>query len=365
MAGIFTNASQSLLRARAAQEDRAERERQRKLEEADRATAAEQRQLQQAALLAGLREQGIVPTGEATDYALPMFDGLASGLPSSGASMPMPGATRYQPLGATGFVLDSQNSRGAQQRVAAHEQERRARAVAEAQAKARAEEDERRHKLAVTLAEIQNRHAIGQIAARGQEARETRQTPTPERPRAATAPSRGMMPSRGGLTVQQVNEEGKQRQALGNLRRALDALESGVTQQGAAPQGRMALYGTDRARLEPLVREAQIQLKEAANLGAITGPDMELLTGMIGNPTAASQFLRGGAAGVLESIKQARGIIDRKAATMQEVYGRPVSTFGTDSRAAELQAQGSGDIDLSKPSAGEEIVINGKRVRLP
>jgi hypothetical protein len=165
MAGIFGSAASSLLRAQQAQVERAERARRQQQEEEDRATAAQQREIQQAALLASFREQGIVPKDEAQDFALPMFDGLASGMPS-GASMPMPASARYKPLGGSGFVLDTENSRGAQQRVQQHEAERRQRAVAEAQAKIAAAEDERRLAREQAMERLRHGNTMQQIGAR-------------------------------------------------------------------------------------------------------------------------------------------------------------------------------------------------------
>lgn len=189
MAGIFTSAAQSLLRAQDRQAQRAEQERRRQIEadalkrqQALDAENAAEREIKMAALEAGLREQGVLPGSEAKPYELPMFDGLASGQPSSGASMTMPAETRYKPLGSTGRVLDTMNSQGAQSRVQEFTKRKQAEKDAEtkrrhdlilAKQKAEADEAARRQSL------------IDQLDLHKKKRKFDIDNPTPQRPSAS------------------------------------------------------------------------------------------------------------------------------------------------------------------------------------
>lgn len=110
-----------------------------------------------------------------------------------------------------------------------------------------------------------------------------------------------------------------QQGALLNMRKAITAL------QDAVKGGGMALRpGEYQAKIRALQANAQIQFKEAANLGALSGPDMGLVESALGSATNPMQLLRGGAGGVASSLDAAQQSLDARARTMEQVYSTPM-----------------------------------------
>lgn len=119
-----------------------------------------------------------------------------------------------------------------------------------------------------------------------------------------------------GMSPTQANQVKAQQQALLNLRRSLAALEDRVRTSGME-----IMSGPGKQELGSLLSDAQIQYKEAANLGALTGPDMGMIEKALGDPTSPLQLLRGGAQGSLRGIQATQDMLDRRAKSIKDVYG--------------------------------------------
>jgi hypothetical protein len=72
----------------------------------------------------------------------------------------------------------------------------------------------------------------------------------------------------------------KTKQARKNLDAALDNLEKKVNTTGA-----VVWPGADKDSLSRQIKNIQLQLKELNNLGVLNGPDLELMQGMLPDPT--------------------------------------------------------------------------------
>lgn len=119
------------------------------------------------------------------------------------------------------------------------------------------------------------------------------------------------------LSPAQANTVKGQQTALMNMKKAITALRDAVKKGGMA-----VMPGEHQDEIKALQTNLQIQYKEAANLGAITGPDMELINNALGSPTSLYQkVVRGGKDGVLKSLEAAEQSIRDRAKTMKSVYG--------------------------------------------
>lgn len=101
------------------------------------------------------------------------------------------------------------------------------------------------------------------------------------------------------------SEEAKKIRNIGALNTKLTNLESLVNKTGAE------LTGKEKAALDSAFRDAEVAWKEAANLGALTGPDVGMIQGALGqSPTSLSGIgryaLSGGKEGLLAKIRGAR-----------------------------------------------------------
>lgn len=128
-------------------------------------------------------------------------------------------------------------------------------------------------------------------------------------------------PQQGGLPPAQANTVKLQQSALLNMNKAVAELQKAVKKHGMTIRP-----GADRGEMEALQANAMIQFKEAANLGALSGPDMGLVEGALGKATSPMQWSRGGADGVLSALKAAQQSLDARARTMETVYGVKMPT---------------------------------------
>lgn len=101
------------------------------------------------------------------------------------------------------------------------------------------------------------------------------------------------------------SEEAKKIRNIGSLNTKLSNLEELVKKTGAE------LTGKEKAALDSAFRDAEVAWKEAANLGALTGPDVGMIQGALGqSPTSIAGIgryaLSGGKEGLLAKIKGAR-----------------------------------------------------------
>lgn len=101
------------------------------------------------------------------------------------------------------------------------------------------------------------------------------------------------------------SEQAKKIRSVGSLNKKLSGLESLVQKTGAE------LTGKEKADLDSAFRDAEVAWKEAANLGALQGPDIEMIRGALGeSPTSLRGIgrygLSGGKEGLLSKIRGAR-----------------------------------------------------------
>lgn len=71
--------------------------------------------------------------------------------------------------------------------------------------------------------------------------------------------------------------------------------------------------GEAQDQLSAAFTNLQLQYKDAAGLGALTGPDMGLIEKALGDPTSISQYFRGGSKGVLAKLSEAERALMPKA----------------------------------------------------
>lgn len=291
-----------------------------------------------------LRDQGVVPNAEANPGAMLSGSGRMRGPvqspppiepapdPKGGPSLqmmgmaPAPGAfdpqagtfapvvPRFQPLGKTGYSRDLTQTPEAK-RLAQVMAEREQALADEERHRAQGNEDYRLRKgIDAEFAKPDTDTWETRETSKGLVQVNTRTGQTRPLGLMGYHPPRENLP---GLTPAQANSVKSQQMALLNLQRALGALKAHVQKNGVA-----YLPGTqERASLAPLVSDARIMFKEAANLGAITGPDMEIINDMIGNPASIGQVMRGGKDGALKSFDQMEQSLRRRAQSLTDVYG--------------------------------------------
>jgi len=77
---------------------------------------------------------------------------------------------------------------------------------------------------------------------------------------------------------------------------------------------------TKRARIQSLAKQAQLSFKEAAALGALSGPDLDLILGIINDPTSLKGAVSGGA-GIQAQMDEARAGNKRRITSLTQQYG--------------------------------------------
>lgn len=106
--------------------------------------------------------------------------------------------------------------------------------------------------------------------------------------------------------------QGKKMTTLSDLKTSAMAYQALVNQYG------LQQTGAGRTLLENAYAELQIKWKEAANLGALTGPDLQLIQDSVkpatGFRAAQTALTGGGAAGIISGINQMLNRIDVDAA---------------------------------------------------
>lgn len=125
------------------------------------------------------------------------------------------------------------------------------------------------------------------------------------------------------------SEQAKKIRAIGALNSKLTNLEALVQKTGAE------LTGKEKADLESSFKDAEIAWKEAANLGALTGPDVGMIQGALGqSPTSLAGIgryaLSGGKKGLMSKIRGAktRAITEGQShlESLQATYPYPQAT---------------------------------------
>ncbi len=98
----------------------------------------------------------------------------------------------------------------------------------------------------------------------------------------------------------------------------LSALEEAL--KDFNPRSTDQLSTEKRARIQSLSKQAQLSAKEAAALGALSGPDMELLTGILNDPTSMRGAVSG-SSGIAAQIAEARKGNQRRVQSLGQQYG--------------------------------------------
>ena len=127
----------------------------------------------------------------------------------------------------------------------------------------------------------------------------------------ATAGAPGAAPKLGADVNRQIT-------GILSLNRDLDALKAEL--RNFNPRSLDQLDPVKRARIESLSKQALMNAKEAAALGALTGPDMAVIEGILSTPTSARGVLIGGA-GSLAQIDQVMAGNRRRFDALREQYG--------------------------------------------
>lgn len=178
-----------------------------------------------------------------------------------------------------------------------------------------------------------------------------------------TAPSGGASGAKPGAEVQ------RQISGILSLDKTLDALDAAL--KDFDPRGLDQFNTEKRARIRSIAKQAQLDAKEAAALGALSGPDMDLLEGILADPTTSKGVLFG-EKGISAQIAEAKAGNRRRLDALQQQYPRggipAVSSMG----GSAASATGSGVAQIQNdaqynalPSGTVFIGPDGKQRRKP
>jgi hypothetical protein len=116
----------------------------------------------------------------------------------------------------------------------------------------------------------------------------------------------------------QINQIGPAYSSLNNF----ENLSSTYLTSNPVKRGLAHLAGDQNgkvAEIQSAQRAVLLSVKELANLGALAGPDMDLVTSLIGDPTDPRQLLKD-PQGTLNRIAQARRFLDDKVGALEKNY---------------------------------------------
>ena len=98
---------------------------------------------------------------------------------------------------------------------------------------------------------------------------------------------------------------------LNNFEQAVDELQPGIF-----------TIGEERAKIQSLHTSILLELKNLEELGVLAGPDLDLLLGLLGDPTSfTQQFIKGGIAGTKVQIQNIKNIINEKKQRYSQQLG--------------------------------------------
>lgn len=144
------------------------------------------------------------------------------------------------------------------------------------------------------------------------------------------------IPAKAGMTPRQAQENGFQNRlrdagskppaeiermniAMGALNAGLDSYEAYLRDNFDPRNPKDMLDPTKLAELQSIVADLRLQAKEAQALGALTGPDMDILDKILTDPASTKGALFG-KTGLQKQIKQARLGIKRRADEIARMY---------------------------------------------
>lgn len=131
----------------------------------------------------------------------------------------------------------------------------------------------------------------------------------------------GKVPGAGAAGAKLPIQAQKMQSALQNLESGLNAYETLLKQYN--PQNLDALTPEKRAALSSAFGDLRMQLKGAYELGAITGPDMQVLEGVLTDPTGALGMAKGvmrGSKSFDAQISQVRAALNRQKRNFEQQY---------------------------------------------
>lgn len=160
-----------------------------------------------------------------------------------------------------------------------------------------------------------------------------------------------------GLTEKQIgaiekSPEAKQLLSLGDLKTKLQAYKDMVS----ASDG-FQVMGSKKTALDSLYAELQVAWKEAANLGALTGPDLALIQAAVKPTSGASNFLDykigGGKEGVQSSIDTALKSLNQKGSKYTNLLQSKYSNVKDDPYLVNLTSAFAGEANAGKAESAK------------
>lgn len=119
----------------------------------------------------------------------------------------------------------------------------------------------------------------------------------------------------------------KQQSALMNLDSGLKAYSDLLSQYDPRGAGNGSTSPVDRARIGTAFTDLQMRMKEAYELGAITGPDMRVLESALSDPTSITGTIKGAAFGKKPfeaQIDEVGKVLGRLRGNFEAQYGRTI-----------------------------------------
>jgi hypothetical protein len=106
---------------------------------------------------------------------------------------------------------------------------------------------------------------------------------------------------------------------LTNFESSLGAYEKFMTQPGIVDKIRIP-GSAEREQAGNLYTDLQLQAKEAAQLGALAGPDITILENLLADPTSVKAMA--GLRNIGANLKSARDVLGRRKASHEKIYGK-------------------------------------------
>lgn len=167
-------------------------------------------------------------------------------------------------------------------------------------------------------------------------------------PSTGSSPAPSAQPSGGGMGPgvvgvkpdnKALDESRAKNYSFTNLTEAVDDYIADIEQNGIP--GPMNAFSGRNLLLEGKYKDILVQMKELYELGAIQGPDMEIVEGVLADPTSIWNKIRYNERDHIEQAKQFKGIIERAQRNHRQTYG---------------SAPGSAGADVPPPPAGFRMV---------
>lgn len=147
---------------------------------------------------------------------------------------------------------------------------------------------------------------------------------------------------KGGISGGKVPAEIQRQQlAIRALDSGLDVYEDAL--KGVDPRSWDQMDSRKQARIKSILADLIISWKEAAALGALSGPDVGMIERALTDPFSVKGAWYG-KGGLSEQLTQARGAIARRAKTIQDQYGADMGDVGNRGAPAPAAAAGGNEV---------------------